>query len=350
MQFTATQIAQIINGTIEGNESAIVGNFAKIEEATDGDLCFLSNPKYNQYLYTTQASIAIVNADLELTAKVKPTLIRVANAYSAFAILLQQYEAISQQAIRKSGIETPSYISNKAQIGSNAYIAAFAYIDEDTIIGDNVYIYPNVYIGKNVRIGNNVTLHAGVKIYYDCILGNNILLHAGTVIGSDGFGFAYDNGVMQKIPQIGNVCIHDDVEMGANCCVDRATLGSTIIEQGVKLDNLVQVAHNVVIGKHSVIAGLSAIAGSTKLGENVTMGGQSGVIGHLTIAKGTKINGHSGVNKSIEEENSIVSGSPSFDLKTYLKSSIIFRNLPNLQQRINDIEATLTIVQNKLEK
>jgi UDP-3-O-[3-hydroxymyristoyl] glucosamine N-acyltransferase len=346
MQFTATQIAHIINGTIEGNTDASVSNFAKIEEATIGDLCFLSNPKYTQHLYTTQASIAIVNADLILTAPVQATLIRVANAYGAFAILLQQYQAIAQQSMRKTGIEKQSYIAETATVGANAYIAAFAYIEDGATIGDNVYIYPNVYIGKNVKIGNNVTLHAGVKIYYNCELGNNILLHAGTVIGSDGFGFAYDNGIMQKIPQIGNVVVQDDVEMGANCCIDRATMGSTIIEQGVKLDNLVQVAHNVVIGKHSVVAGLSAIAGSTKLGEHVTMGGQSGVIGHLTIAKGTKINGHSGVNKSIDVEDSIVSGSPSFDIKTYLKSSVIFRNLPTLQQRINNLESELLKLKN----
>jgi UDP-3-O-[3-hydroxymyristoyl] glucosamine N-acyltransferase len=345
MQFTATQIAQIINGTIEGNADAIVNNFAKIEEAQTGDLCFLANVKYTPHLYTTKASIAIVNTDLVLTAAVTPTLIRVENAYGAFAILLQQYEALNQQALRKSGIEAQSYISDKATIGKNAYVGAFAYIEEGVTIGDNAYIYPNVYIGKNVKIGNNVTLHAGVKIYYNCTIGNNVLLHAGTVIGSDGFGFAYDNGAMQKIPQIGNVQVHDDVEMGANCCIDRATMGSTIIEQGVKLDNLVQVAHNVVIGKHSVVAGLSAIAGSTKLGEHVTMGGQSGVIGHLSIAKGTKINGHSGVNKSIEIENSIVSGSPSFDIKTYLKSSVIFRNLPTLQQRIQELEKQLAAIQ-----
>jgi UDP-3-O-[3-hydroxymyristoyl] glucosamine N-acyltransferase len=345
MQFTATQIAQIINGTIEGNADAIVNNFAKIEEAQTGDLCFLANVKYTPHLYTTKASIAIVNTDLVLTAAVNPTLIRVENAYGAFAILLQQYEALNQQALRKSGIEAQNYISDEATIGKNAYVGAFAYIEEGVTIGDNAYIYPNVYIGKNVKIGNNVTLHAGVKIYYNCTIGNNVLLHAGTVIGSDGFGFAYDNGVMQKIPQIGNVQVHDDVEMGANCCIDRATMGSTIIEQGVKLDNLVQVAHNVVIGKHSVVAGLSAIAGSTKLGEHVTMGGQSGVIGHLSIAKGTKINGHSGVNKSIEIENSIVSGSPSFDIKTYLKSSVIFRNLPTLQQRIQELEKQLAAIQ-----
>ncbi len=346
MQFTATQIAHIINGTIEGDADAIVTNFAKIEEAQQGDLCFLANPKYTQHLYTTQASIAIVNADLVLTAPVTPTLVRVPNAYGAFAILLQQYQAMLSHSQRKSGIESQAYVSDKATVGTNAYIAAFAYIEDGAVIGDNVYIYPNVYVGKDVTIGDNVTLHAGVKIYNNCVVGSNVLLHAGTVIGSDGFGFAYDNGVMQKIPQIGNVVVHDDVEMGANCCIDRATMGSTIIEQGVKLDNLVQVAHNVVIGKHSVVAGLSAIAGSTKLGENVTMGGQSGVIGHLTIAKGTKINGHSGVNKSIDIENSIVSGSPSFDIKTYLKSSVIFRNLPTLQQRINDLEAELAVLKN----
>ncbi len=347
MQFTANQIAQIISGTIEGNGEIAVHNFAKIEEAQDGDLCFLANPKYNNYLYTTQASIAIVSTQLVLSKEVKPTLIRVENPYGAFAILLQQYEKMRLQSMRNTGIDAIAKVSASASIGLNAYVGAYCVIEDNVKIGDNATIFPQVYIGKNVQIGNNVTLHAGVKIYYDCLIGDNAIIHAGTVIGSDGFGFAYDNGVMQKIPQIGNVVVGNDVEMGANCCIDRATMGSTIIEDGVKLDNMVQVAHNVRIGKHSVIAGLSAIAGSTKLGENVTMGGQSGVIGHLSIANGTKINGHSGVNKSITEENSIVSGSPSFDIKTYLKSSVIFRNLPQLQQQINELSQAIKLLQNK---
>jgi UDP-3-O-[3-hydroxymyristoyl] glucosamine N-acyltransferase len=286
MTISAAQIALIINGKVEGNPDATVGSFGKIEEARQGQLAFLANAKYEDYLYSTEASVIIINESLELKQPVSATLLRVADAYTAFATLLSKYQEIQQQQLK--GIQQPSYIESSAQLGENVFIGAFAYLGENAVIGDNVKIYPHVFIGNNVRIGDNTTVHPGVKIYHDCVVGKNTTIHAGTVIGSDGFGFApqTDNSY-KKVPQIGNVVIEDFVEIGANVTIDRATIGSTIVRSGAKLDNLIQVAHNVEIGTNTVIAALVGISGSTKIGNNVMIGGQAGLAGHIQIADGS---------------------------------------------------------------
>jgi len=336
MQFTAQQIASILNGTVEGDPSVAVNQLAKIEEAAQGSLSFLANPKYESYLYDTNASIVIVNNDQVLANPVKATLIRVENAYSAFSVLLDAYNTMK---LDKSGIEQPSYIHPSAKIGENVYIGAFAYIGPDVKLGDNSKVYPNVYIGDNVTIGKNVTLFAGVKVYFDCILGDNITIHSGAIIGSDGFGFAPNpDGTYKKIAQIGNVILEDNVEIGSNTTVDRATMGSTIIRKGVKLDNLIQIAHNVEIGANTVIAAQSGIAGSTKIGEQVILGGQVGVVGHLTIAKGTQAQAQSGISRSITEENVKVGGTPAYTYNNYMRSHIVLQRLPDLEKKVQELE------------
>lgn len=338
MQFTAAQIAQIINGKIEGNAEAAIRSFGKIEEAAEGELSFLANPKYEDYLYVTRASVIIVNDGLELEKPVAATLIRVPNAYSAFATLLSKYQELVTQNL--SGIQEPSYIAKTARLGENIFVGAFAFIGEKTIIGNNVKIFPGVYIGEKVRIGDNCIIHPGVKISYDCKIGNQVIIHAGTVIGSDGFGFApQPDGSFKKVPQIGNVVIEDNVEIGANATIDRATMGSTLIRQGAKLDNLIQIAHNVEIGTNTVIAAQAGVSGSTKIGRNVMIGGQAGIVGHIQIADGAKINAQSGVSKSIKQPNSSVTGSPAFDYTSALRSQAVTRNLPELEKRILDLEA-----------
>ncbi|HMG09758.1 MAG TPA: UDP-3-O-(3-hydroxymyristoyl)glucosamine N-acyltransferase, partial [Mucilaginibacter sp.] len=300
MQFTAQEISLLLNGTVEGDPSVQVHQLAKIEDGTPGSLSFLANPKYEQYLYTTNASVVIVNNDLQLTEPVKATLIRVENAYSAFSVLLEQYNTIK---LNKKGIEEPNFIHPTAQIGTDLYIGAFAYIGLNAKIGNNCKIYPNVNIADNVTIGNNVTLFSGVTIYFDCVIGNNVIVHSGAVIGSDGFGFAPNpDGTYTKIAQIGNVILEDDVEVGSNTTIDRATMGSTVIRKGVKLDNLIQIAHNVEIGANTVIAAQSGISGSTKVGENVIMGGQVGLVGHISIANRSQFQAQSGVSRSVTEE------------------------------------------------
>jgi len=337
MQFSAQQIALLINGQIDGDATVTVNNFGKIEEAQHGQLSFLANPKYEEYLYTTKASIVIINADLALKNNVSSTLIRVPNAYTAFAQLLQQYQQIKQQQL--SGIEQPSFIASTASMGAQVYVGAFAYISNHAKVGDNTKIYPGVFIGDNVTIGNNVVLHPGVKIYHDCVIGNNVIIHAGTVIGGDGFGFAPQaDGSFQKVPQIGNVVVEDYVEIGSNACIDRATIGSTIIRKGAKLDNLIQIAHNVEIGNHSVIAAQVGISGSTKIGKQVMIGGQAGIVGHITIANGSKINAQSGVSKSIKQPNTAVTGTPAYDYTSALRSQAISRSLPDMEKRIADLE------------
>jgi len=341
MQFTAQQIATLIQGKLEGNPDAKVTDVAKIEEAGSGSLCFISNPRYEEYLYTSKASIIIVNESLEISRPVSPTLIRVKDAYSGFAFLLEKYnEIISGNA--KTGIEQPSYIAATATIASDVYIGAFSYIGDHAVIGSRVKIYPGSYIGNNVVIGENSKIYSGVKIYDECHLGCNVVIHSGTVIGGDGFGFApLDNGTYKKIPQLGNVIIEDDVEIGANTTIDRATMGSTIIRKGVKLDNLIQVAHNVEIGEHTVIAAQTGISGSTKVGKNCVIGGQVGMVGHIHIADGTRINAQSGISKSVLNTNTTINGSPAFEYKSSLKSQAIFRNLPDLQHRLQKLEETV---------
>ncbi len=338
MQFSAVQIATLIKGKVEGNPDAIVNTLSKIEEAEEGALCFLANPKYEDHLYTTKASVVIVNEDFEVKGTVKPTLIRVPDAYNGFALLLEKYnEMMAQNA--KTGIEEPSYISKTAQLGKNIYLGAFSYIGENAIIGDNVQIYPGCYVGDNAMVKNNTILHPGVRVYNDCVIGHNVIIHSGTVIGSDGFGFAPQaDGTYKKIPQIGNVIIEDDVEIGANTTIDRATMGSTVIKKGVKLDNLIQLAHNVEIGENTAIAAQAGISGSTKLGRNCIIGGQAGIVGHLHLADGTRINAQSGLAKSVTSPNTALTGSPAYDYKSSLKSQAIFRNLPEIQQRLQKLE------------
>ncbi|RYY34563.1 MAG: UDP-3-O-(3-hydroxymyristoyl)glucosamine N-acyltransferase [Sphingobacteriaceae bacterium] len=336
MQFTAQQISALLNGTVEGDAMAAVDKLAKIEEAGPGALSFLANPKYEQFLYTTNASAVIVNNDLVLTAPVKATLIRVENAYSAFSILLEQYNTLK---LNKSGIEEPSFIHPTATIGNNVYIGAFAYIGPHAKVGDNTKIYPNTYLADNVTVGNNATLFSGVKVYFDCVIGNNAIIHSGAVIGSDGFGFAPNpDGSYKKISQIGNVIIEDDVEIGANTAIDRATMGSTVVRKGVKIDNLVQLAHNVEVGQNTVIAGQAGIAGSTKVGERAVIGGQVGLAGHLTIADGSQFSAQTGVNHSIKEAEKQWGGSPHLPLKDYLRAHVNIRRLPDLEKRISELE------------
>lgn len=339
MTFPASQIALLVNGKIEGNAEATVNSFGKIEEAKEGQLSFLANPKYEEYLYTTRASAIIINEDYELKHPVNATLIRVKDAYSAFATLLTKYQELKQQQLK--GIQEPSFIAATAGYGENVFIGAFAYLSENVKIGNNTKIFPGVFIGENVDVGENCTLHAGVKIMHSCKLGNNIVIHAGTVIGSDGFGFApQPDGSFVKVPQIGNVVIEDNVEIGANTTIDRATIGSTIIKKGAKLDNLIQIAHNVEIGYSSVVAAQAGISGSTKIGNGVMIGGQAGIVGHLHIGDGAKINAQSGVSKNIEPGKA-VTGSPAYDYTASLKSQALSRKLPELEKRLKEIEQAI---------
>lgn len=338
MKFTAQQIAQLLNGSVEGDENISVNSLSKIEEGTLNTLSFLSNPKYNNFIYTTNASIVIVNKTLVLDKPVKPTctLIRVENAYEAFAKLLEVY---SQFKGAKTGIEQPNFISTTATMGADCYVGAFVYIGNDVKIGNNVKLYPHVYIGDNCTIGDNTTLFPGVKVYHECVIGNNCTIHASSVIGADGFGFAPTifGETFAKIPQIGNVIIEDYVEIGSNTCVDRATLGSTILRKGVKLDNLVQIGHNVEVGENTVIAGLSGVAGSSKVGKNCMIAAQVGIAGHLKIANGVKIAGQSGIGGDLENENETVQGSPAFNISEYKRSYVVFRNLPKLNTNLNEL-------------
>lgn len=337
MEFSAAQIAQMIGGKAEGNPGVMVSSFGKIEEAVAGQLAFLANPKYEEYLYSTGASVVIINESQELREKIGATLIRVPDAYSAFAALLSKYqEIVSQQMV---GIQEPSYISKSAKLGEKIFIGAFAFIGEQVVIGNHVKIYPQVFLGDQVQIGDNVILYPGVKIYHDCIVGKNSTIHAGTVVGSDGFGFAPQaDGSFKKVPQMGNVVIEENVEIGANATIDRATIGSTIIKSGAKLDNLIQVAHNVEVGNNTVIAAQAGVSGSTKIGNNVMIGGQAGIVGHIQIADGSKINAQSGVSKSIKSPNSAVTGSPAFEYTSALRSQALSRNLPELEKRIKELE------------
>lgn len=336
MQFTAHELSLMLNGTVEGDPSVAVSKLSKIEEAQPGSLSFLANPKYEQYLYNTNASIVIVNDDQALAQPVRATLLRVPNAYSAITVLLERYNTLK---LDKRGIEQPSFIHSSAKLGDNVYVGAFAYIGPNVTIGNNCKIYPNCFIADDVILGDNVTLFPGVKIYFDCVLGNNIIIHSGAIIGADGFGFApTGDGSYAKISQIGNVVIEDDVEIGSNTTVDRATMGSTIIRKGVKLDNLIQVAHNVEIGANTVVAAQTGISGSTKVGENCIIGGQVGIVGHISIAKGTQIQAQSGVSRPITEGGKKWMGSPAFNYSDHMRSQIVFGRLPGLERRIDELE------------
>lgn len=336
MQFTAEQIATLLNGKVEGNPEATVSQLAKIEEGAESTLSFLSNPKYEQYLYTTGSSVVIVNEDLVLQREVTTTLIRVKDAYSAFSELLKIYNSLR---LDRKGREEQSFVHDSAQIGDEGYIGAFAYISKGVKIGKNVKIYPRVYLGENVVIDDDSILFPGVTVYYDCVIGKNVIIHSGAVIGSDGFGFAPQaDGSYDKIPQIGNVIVGDNVEIGANTVVDRATMGSTVIKAGVKLDNLIQIAHNVEIGTNTVIAAQSGVSGSTKVGKQVILGGQVGLVGHITIADGTQVQAQSGINRSIKESNGKWGGTPASPFTSQLRSQVVYTRLPELEKRVKELE------------
>lgn len=336
MQFTAEQIATLLNGKVEGNPEATVSQLAKIEEGVEGTLSFLANPKYEHFLYDTKSSIVIVNADLLLQKPVLATLIRVDDAYSSFSELLKIYHSLRNE---RTGRDEQVFVHETAVIGEGGYIGSFAYIGKGVQIGNNVKIYPRVYLGDNVIVGDNSILFPGATVYYDCTIGSNVIIHSGVVIGSDGFGFAPQlDGTYEKVPQIGNVIIEDNVEIGSNTVVDRATLGSTVIKSGVKLDNLIQIAHNVEIGANTVIAAQTGISGSTKIGKHVILGGQVGVVGHITIADGTQVQAQSGINRSVKDKNIKLGGSPATAYTSQLRSQVVYTRLPDLEKRIIELE------------
>ncbi|MGB0769954.1 MAG: UDP-3-O-(3-hydroxymyristoyl)glucosamine N-acyltransferase [Flavobacteriaceae bacterium] len=335
MKFTAHQIANLLDGEIVGDENAEVFTLSKIEESKRGSLTFLSNPKYTPFIYSTDATITIVNNDFVAEKEINTTLIKVDNAYAAFSTLLEHYNNIKNNKI---GVESPVSIAESAIIGDDVYVGAFTSIGENVRIGNNVKIYPNCFIGDNVTIGDHTTIFAGTKIYSDCSIGSYCNIDASVILGADGFGFSPDeNGVYSKVPQIGNVIIEDHVDIGASTTIDRATLGSTIIKKGVKLDNQIQIAHNVVIGEHTVIAAQTGIAGSTKIGKHCQIGGQVGIVGHITIGNHVKIQAQSGIAKSIAD-NEMLQGTPAFGYGDYYKSYVHFKNLPQLVKDIEELK------------
>ena len=336
MKFTAAQIAGILEGEVIGNPDAVVFKLAKIEEGTEGSLTFLANPKYVNFIYTTQATITIVNNDFVPENELATTLIKVEDAYQSFSKLLEYY---NQVKLMKSGIEQPSVISENVTYGEQLYLGSFSYVGKNVTIGNNVKIYPNCFIGDNVSIGDNCIFFAGVKIYSETVIGNNCNFHSGCIVGSDGFGFApTEEGTYNKIPQIGNVIIEDDVEIGANTTIDRATLGITLIRKGVKLDNHIQIAHNVEIGENTVIAAQTGIAGSTKIGSNCLIGGQVGIAGHLTIGNNVRVQAQSGIGKNISD-GEIIQGSPAFNYSDFSKSYVHFRNLPKIVSDLEELKS-----------
>ncbi|AKD01963.1 UDP-3-O-(3-hydroxymyristoyl)glucosamine N-acyltransferase [Pontibacter korlensis] len=331
MEFTVQQIADLLQGKVEGDNSVKVSTLAKIEEAQSGALAFLSNPKYEPYLYSTNASVVIVSDTLELKKSINTALIRVADPYSSFSTLLHYYQTALLAS--KTGVEEPCFMGQGSEIGENHYRGAFSYIGSNCKIGKNVRIFPQAYIGDNVQIGDNTTIFAGVKLYANTVVGSNCTIHSGAVLGSDGFGWAPQaDGTYKAVPQIGNVVLEDDISIGANTAIDCATMGSTIIRKGTKIDNLVQIAHNVEVGSDTVIASQSGISGSTKIGNNCVIAGQVGIVGHITIANKTTIGAQSGVSKSVKEEGLIIQGSPAFDYKQNLRAMTVFRKLPELQR------------------
>jgi len=335
LEFTASQIAGILEGEVEGNPEIAVHKLAKIEEGEKGSLTFLANPKYTQYIYSTEASITIVNRDFVPEQALTTTLIKVEDAYKSFSKLLEYY---NQVKFNKTGIENPVYMSDSARYGSDFYLGAFSYLGNNVRIGKQVKIFPNVYIGDNVQIGDNVIVFAGAKIYSETRIGNNCIIHSGAILGADGFGFAPDsNGEYSKIPQTGNVILEDNVDIGAGTTIDRATLGSTILRRGVKLDNQIQIAHNVEIGENTVIAAQTGIAGSTKIGKNCMIGGQVGIVGHIIIGNRVKIQAQSGIGRNIKDDE-VLQGSPSFNYGDFNKSYVHFKNLPSIVNRISDLE------------
>ena len=336
MEFKATDIASFLNGEIVGDGNVKVSGVSKIEEGQPGTLSFLANPKYENYIYNTSSSIVLVNRTFQPKSEIKATMIKVDDAYQAFASLLDLYLQSGKEA--RKGIESPSYIHESANLGSGVYVGAFACIGQNAKIGTGAKIFPQVFVGENVSVGSNCILYAGVKIYDDCVIGNNCIIHSGAVIGSDGFGFApQENGTYKKIPQIGNVVLEDDVEIGANTTIDCGTFGSTIIRKGAKIDNLVQIAHNCEIGENTVIAGQTGMAGTTKVGKNCKFAGQVGLAGHLTIGDNVQIGAQSGVSKSIKN-NEIVLSSPAVNYREAIKTYTIISNLPKLRDEVIQLQ------------
>lgn len=345
MIFTAKQIADFLEGEVVGNPEVTVSNFSKIEEGKSGTITFLANPKYTSYIYDTDADIVLVNNDFYPERPVKATLVKVANAYAALASLM---EMVNKNIPQKSGIDPLGFVANTAKLGAEVYVGAFAFIGESAEIGDDSKIYPQTYVGDNVKIGRNTIIYPGVRIYHNCSIGDNCIIHSGAVIGADGFGFSKEGDLYHKIPQLGNVIIEDDVEIGANTAIDRAVMGSTVIRRGVKLDNLIQIAHNCDIGEHVAMAAQVGIAGSTKIGENSVFGGQVGIGGHIVIGKNTRIGAQSGIISNTKEGSEII-GSPAMPVKSFFKSSIIIPKLPDMYRQLNALEKELAELKKTLD-
>ncbi len=344
MEFTAKQIAEFIQGRVEGDENAIVNTFAKIEEGKKGAISFLSNPKYTHFIYDTESSVVLVNESLELERPTNATLIRVENAYECVAKLLQLYESMKP---KKKGIDSLAFIDATAKIGKDCYIGPFVAIGPGAVIGDGCVLHPHVTIGENASIGNSTEIYSNAVVYHHCKIGNNCVLHAGCVIGADGFGFAPSADGYDKIPQIGIVTIEDNVEIGANTCIDRSTMGSTYIRKGVKLDNLIQVAHNVEIGENTVMAAQGGIAGSTKVGKWCMFGGQVGMAGHITIADQTNVGAQAGISNSVKKSGTTIIGSPAWDAKGFMKSAAMFRRLPDMYKQLAELQSKIEELTNK---
>lgn len=344
MEFTAKQIAEFIQGKVEGDENAAIHTFAKIEEGKPGAISFLSNPKYTHYIYDTESSIVLIDENVELEKPTKATLIRVKNAYECVARLLQLYDSMKP---KKTGVNSMAFISPSAKVGKNCYIGAFAYIGDNVEIGDNCQIYPNTTIYDGAKLGNNCLIYPNVSIYHDCRLGNNVTIHSGAVIGADGFGFAPGADGYDKIPQIGIVTIEDNVEIGANTCIDRSTMGSTYIRKGVKLDNLIQIAHNVEVDENTVMAAQGGVAGSTKIGKWCMFGGQVGMAGHISIADHTNVGAQAGITNTVKKADAPIIGSPAIDAKTYMKAYAVYRRLPELYQQINTLKREIEELKEK---
>ena len=346
MEFSAKQIAEFIQGTIVGDENATVHTFAKIEESMPGAISFLSNPKYTHYIYDTQSSIVLVNKDFEPEKEIKATLIKVDNAYESLAKLLNLYEMSKP---KKTGIDPLAYIAPTAKIGQNVYIAPFACVGDNAEIGDNTSLHPHATVGSGAKVGSNCILYPHVTVYHDCRVGNNCILHAGSVVGADGFGFAPSPEGYEKIPQIGIAILEDNVEIGANTCIDRATMGATVIRKGVKLDNLIQIAHNVEVGSHTVMASQVGVAGSTKIGEWCMFGGQVGVAGHITVGNKVNMGAQSGVNGSVKDGKALI-GTPPIEFKNYFKSSAVFKKLPDMYLELASLKKELDELKKQLNK
>ncbi len=346
MEITVGQIAALVNGVVEGDSNIKINNYSKIEEGRPGCLTFLANPKYEQYIYETQASVVLVRKDFVAEKELKTTLIRVENPYATIAQLLNMVGSMQQQ---KNGLETPIYVAEGVNVPEDVYIGAFSYVAKGVTIGKNVKIYPQCYVGDNVTIGDNVILYPGVKIYHGCVIGNNCILHSGVVVGGDGFGFAPENGAYKKIAQIGNVVIEDDVEIGANTTIDRATMGSTVVKKGAKLDNLIQIAHNVEIGEHTVIAAQAGIAGSAKIGNHNMIGGQCGFAGHITVGDNNQFGAQSGIPKSLGSDN-ILMGYPAVKHTDFARQAAFLKNHAKVNTEISALKKQIAELKSILEK